>query len=262
MQVDQMPTELIDSHCHFDDGSLEPDREEALARAHRMHVTRQIVPAVAAALWPRLRRVCREHPGLYPAYGLHPVWLAEHRPEDLDTLAQWVEHERPVAIGECGLDYYLEDLDREAQLDYFVAQLRLARDHALPVILHARRCVDDITKHLRRLPGLRGMVHSYSGSEEQAQRLLDLGFYLSFGGPVTYPRAQRLRRLVQTLPLERLLVETDSPDQPGSSHRGERNEPAFLPEVVRTIAELRGIAVHEVAAATTRNAVTLFGLAA
>lgn len=251
---------LIDSHSHFDDARFDCDRDAAYQRAHSAGVKAQVLAAVSARLWPQLRSVAARYPGLYPSYGLHPVWLAEHQPEHLDALANWLNRERPVAIGECGLDYYLPELDHNLQAAYFTGQLHLARHHDLPVIIHARHAVDDVIKQLRRYPGVRGVVHSFSGSADQARRLLDLGVLLSFGGPLTYPRATRLRSLVQSLPLDSFMLETDSPDQPLSSHRGERNEPARLPEVLACVAELRGADPAEIAAAANANACRLFGL--
>ena len=260
--------ELVDSHCHLDVAEFDADRDAVIARAHEAGVRRQVVPAINAAGWPGLRDACRAAPGLYPAYGLHPVFLAGHEPAHLDQLREWVERERPVAIGECGLDFFIQDLDRSAQSGYFDAQLRLARDTGLPVIVHARRAVDAVIAAIRRIGGaasgqpsrLRGVVHSFSGSPEQARQLWDLGFLVGLGGPVTYERAQRLRRLVADMPLEFLLLETDAPDQPGACHRGQRNEPAHLVEVLETIARLRDEDPAVIAAATTANAERLFGL--
>ena len=251
---------LVDSHNHFDDAGFDDDRDAAYQRARAAGVTTQVLAAVSARLWPGLRAVVARYPGLHACYGLHPAYLAEHRPEHLAHLAEWLARERPVAIGECGLDYYLPDLDPELQLNYFSEQLRLARHHDLPVVIHARHAVDAVIKQVRRFPGVRGVVHSFSGSEDQARRLLDLGILLSFGGPVTYERARRLRALIQTLPLDGLLLETDAPDQPLVDHRGERNEPARIAEVLDCVARLRAADPAEIAAATTTNARRLFGL--
>jgi len=193
---------------------------------------------------------------------LHPMYLGEHEPEHLVELADWIARERPVAVGECGLDFYIEDLDRDTQYVYLDRQLELAREFDLPLILHARRAFDDIAAAIRRVGGLRGVVHSFSGSEEQARQLWKLGFHIGIGGPVTYERARRLRALVASMPIEWLLLETDSPDQPLSGHRGQRNEPAHLDEVLDVVAELRGESRENVAAATTANAERLFALAA
>ncbi len=253
---------LFDSHAHFDDDSFEHDRELALERAREVGVTRQIVPAVSADTWPRLRRVCAAHPGLYPAYGLHPYYLGQHRREHLGELENWLEREKPVAVGEIGLDYFIPELDRDAQIGFFKDQLKIARNFDLPVIIHARRAVDDVAKYLRQIPDLRGMVHSFAGSVDQAGRLTDMGFYLSFGGPATYDRAKRLHKVIRELPLEFLLLETDSPDQPLSTHQGERNEPAYLAEVLQVVAALREQSPEVIAEATTANTLRLFRIEA
>ena len=251
---------LFDSHSHFDAPEFDADRNAVLARAHAAGVTRQIVPAVSAAAWPKLREICAADAGLYAAYGLHPMYLPEHHPEHLVALREWIERERPVAVGECGLDFFVEGLDAEQQSLYFEGQLRLARDFELPVIVHARRAVDAVMAAIRRFGPLRGVVHSFSGSADQARRLQALGFLIGLGGPVTYARANRLRTLAASLPIECLLLETDAPDQPDSGHRGQRNEPARLTTICDTIAALRDIAPETVARATTANAERLFGL--
>ncbi|KFN51667.1 hypothetical protein N790_04390 [Arenimonas malthae CC-JY-1] len=250
---------LYDSHCHLDASEFDPDRDAVLARARSAGVTRQLVPAVDRASWPAIRTLCAADPGLRPAYGLHPMFLDRHQPEDLDALAEWLARERPAAVGECGLDFFVEGLDPEAQRRYFRRQLELAREFDLPVVLHARRAVDEVIASLRRIGGLRGVVHSWSGSEEQARQLFGLGFHLGIGGPVTFERARRLRRTVATMPIEWLLLETDAPDQPDAAHRGERNEPARLPNVLAAVAALRGETPESVAAATAANAERLFG---
>jgi TatD DNase family protein len=256
---------LVDSHCHLDASAFDGDRAAVIARARAAGVLRQVVPAVDAAGWPKLRDACASSPGLFPAYGLHPMYLAQHAPQHLAALREWIERERPCAIGECGLDYFIEDLDADAQQAYFDGQLRLARETGLPVIVHARRAVDAVIASIRRSngnrdDGLRGVVHSFSGSREQAAQLWKLGFLVGLGGPVTYERARRLRKLAAILPIEQLLLETDAPDQPDAGIRGQRNEPARLSHVLQAIAQLRGEDPEAIALATTRNAENLFGL--
>lgn len=251
---------LVDSHCHFDTAAFDHDRGNVHARALAAGVTRQVVPAVEAAGWPKLRQVCEQYPGLHPAYGLHPMYLASHQPAHLEMLRDWIARERPVAVGECGLDFFVDGLDAQEQHAYFDGQLRIAREFDLPVIVHARRAVDAVIAALRRIGGLRGVVHSFPGSTEQAAQLHKLGFMLGIGGPVTYERANRLRRIVATIPLDQLLLETDAPDQPDAGHRGERNEPAHLTKVLEVVADLRGAPPEEVATATTANAERLFNL--
>ena len=250
--------DLFDSHSHFDAPEFDGDREEALARAERAGVRQQLVPAVDFASWPGLKSTCALSPGLHAAYGLHPMFLALHEPAHLDALPEWIRQEKPRAVGECGLDFFVGGLDPDQQRFYFHGQLEIAKVFNLPVVIHARRAVDEVIATLRRIGGLRGVIHSYSGSEEQATQLFKLGFYLGIGGPVTFERAQRLRRLVSTMPLERLLLETDSPDQPDAAHRGRRNEPERLPIVLDTIAQLRNVDRDALAATTRLNAERLF----
>jgi TatD DNase family protein len=251
---------LTDSHCHLDAPEFDPDRPRVIAQALAAGVTRQIVPAITAARWPKLREVCAMAPGLHPAYGLHPLYLDDHHRGHLPELRDWIEREHPVAVGECGLDYFVEGLDPERQQYYFDGQLALAREFDLPVIVHARRALDAVTATIRRIGGLRGVVHSFSGSPQQARQLWSLGFLIGLGGPVTYERANRLRRLVATMPLEYLLLETDAPDQPDSGIRGQRNEPARLTVVCDAVAAIRGADAVEIARVTTANAGRLFRL--
>lgn len=253
---------LVDSHCHLDVDAFDSDRPDVIDRARHAGVTRQIVPAIDAAGWPGLRDLCASNPGLYPAYGLHPMFLDRHRPAHLVELHDWVRRERPIAIGECGLDFFVPGLDPDAQARIFEAQLLLAREFDLPLIVHARRAVDAIIAAIRRVGGLRGVIHSFPGSSQQATQLFDLGFMIGLGGPVTYERANRLRTLARTVPLDHLLLETDAPDQPVSGHRGQRNEPARMIHVLQAIADLRGMDPGDLADATTANAERLFRLPA
>ena len=250
---------LTDSHCHIDAPEFDADRGEIVARAAAAGVTRLIAPAVSAGGWPKLREVSRAYAQVEAAYGLHPMYLDEHRPGHLSQLREWIERERPAAIGECGLDFFVGGLDPDLQREFLIGQLRLAREFDLPVILHARRAVDEVTALLRRIGGLRGVVHSFSGSLQQAGILCEMGFLLGFGGPVTHARANRLRGIVASIPIERLLLETDAPDQPDAAIRGQRNEPARLPAIAQTIAELRGVSLENLAERTAANAVALFG---
>lgn len=251
---------LIDSHCHLDAPEFDADREAVIARARAAGVMTQVIPAVAASGWPKLRDLCTEGSGLRPAYGMHPMFLAEHRREHIDALRALLRNERAVAVGECGLDFHVPGLDQTQQRFLFDAQLRIAREFDLPVIVHARKAVDAVIAAIRTIGGLRGIVHSFSGSEQQAEQLWKLGFCLGIGGPVTYERAQRLRRIVAAMPIEFLLLETDAPDQPDAFHRGERNEPARLTDVRDCVAELRGMSSDALAVATSRNAKRLFTL--
>lgn len=255
-----MTVALVDTHCHLDVDAFDADRDAVVRRAREAGVREQIVPAIEAGTWPALRAVCAAHDGLHAAYGLHPLMLDRHDDAHLEHLVDWIERERPVAVGECGLDFFVHGLDAERQRRLFRAQLAIARRFDLPVIVHARRAVEEVMLTLRDHDGLRGVIHSYAGSPEQARQLWEMGFHIGLGGPVTYPRARRLRRLVAGIPLEQLLLETDAPDQPDVDHRGQRNEPARLPRVLEEIARLRGESPGDVAAATTHNARRLFAI--
>jgi TatD DNase family protein len=181
------------------------------------------------------------------------MYLDQHQPAHLAELRLWITQEKPPAIGECGLDFFVEGLDAQAQRLYFNGQLELAREFDLPLVIHARRSVEEVILSLRKIGGLRGIVHSYSGSEEQARLLVDMGFLLGIGGPVTYERARRLQRLARDLPLDALVLETDAPDQPGAGHRGQRNEPAHLVEVLAAVSRLRDCDEFTLAEATRSN---------
>ena len=252
---------LVDSHVHLDDRAFDADRAQVLQRARDAGVGQMVVPAVDASSWTRIRDLCAAHRDtLFPAYGLHPLYLRQHAPADVDALLSWCDTNAAVAVGEIGLDFHAAELDPVLQRSYFTRQLALARELDLPVIVHARQALEEVILTLRRHPGMRGAVHSFSGSEEQAHRLWQLGFLVGIGGPVTYERAQRLRRIVARMPIEFLLLESDAPDQPDANHRGQRNEPARVAEVLRCVATLRGEAAQQVATATTANARCLFRL--
>ncbi len=245
---------LFDTHSHIDVDCFATDRDAAISRARAAGVKWQLVPAIEAATWPGLRDVCARHAGLHPAYGLHPLLLEAHRPIHLRELRAWIKRERPLAVGECGLDFANPALDRDRQIALFAAQLALALEFDLPVIVHARGAVDAVIAALKRARGVRGIVHSFAGSPDQARALCRLGVLLGIGGPVTYPRARRLRSIVASLPIEHLVLETDSPDQPLCGRQGVRNEPANLVGVLAVVAELRGESPEAIARETTANA--------
>lgn len=251
---------LIDSHCHLDLDAFDADRPDVLARARHAGIEGFVVPAVSRRRWAGLAGLAREHGDIHPAYGLHPMFLHEHDGADLEALDDWLLQQPAVAVGECGLDFHAGDTDRHTQCMLFEGQLEIARAHELPVIVHARKSVEDVIAAIRRVGGLRGVIHSFPGSIEQARQLADLGFLISLGGPLTYERARRLRRLVAGIPIEWLMLETDAPDQPLCGHQGERNEPARILDVLAVVARLRGESVEAVASATGANARALFGL--
>ncbi len=251
---------LIDSHCHLDDDRFDGIREDVLARAAAAGVERIVIPATTANRWDKIREICAAAAGLYPAYGLHPWFVEQHQLAHLRELDEWLEREKPIALGECGLDFFRSRVDEKWQKQLFSEQLQLAVRHGLPVIVHARKSLDDVISLLRRHAGLRGVVHSFAGSEQQARQLYDLGFRLGIAATVGFERAQKLRRVVALMPGDALLLESDAPDQPGGTHRGELNEPGFVVEHLQTIAELRQCDPVELAGQLNRNAETLFNL--
>ena len=251
---------LIDSHVHTDDERLEAEQVQILQTARNAGVVAQIVPAVTRELWPRLKSLCDAHHDLHACYGMHPCFCAEHSMEDVAALATWIGREKPVAVGECGLDYYIASDSKALQQSLFSAQLALAKEFSLPIVIHARQAVEDVINMIRASGHNTGVVHSYNGSAQQAHRLIDLGYSLSFGGATTFDRARKLRKLFASLPLEALLLETDAPDQPDCLHNGQLNQPAWLVDVWRNLSELRAESADEVAAVTTQNARNLFRL--
>lgn len=248
-----------DSHCHLDAPEFNPDRSAVLARAKAAGVWRQLLPAIdldsSLAIWA-LHEADRN---LLPAFGFHPMYLDRYDDAGFAALSALVAQHRPAAIGECGLDFFVPGLDSELQGRVFGAHLRLAVEHGLPVIVHARRSVDAVIAQLRRYRPIGGIVHSFSGSWQQAEQLFALGFSLGIGGPVTFDRAQRLRGIVSRMPPEFLLLETDAPDQPSCCLRGQRHEPGDLLHIAETVAMLRGVDLATLSTQTEANFARLFG---
>ena len=251
---------LIDSHCHLDDDRLDAERDAVIAEAAAQGITRMVVPATTANRWEKIKSLCARHAGLYPAYGLHPMFIEQHQAIHLRELDEWLAREEVVAVGECGLDFYRSRVDEKWQKQLFQEQLQLADNHRLPVIVHVRKAMDDVISLLRRQGRHGGVVHSFAGSEQQARQLYDLGFKLGIAATVGFERARKLRAVVAAMPEDALLLESDAPDQPGCGHRGELNRPAYIVEHLQTMAELRQVAVEDLAAALTRNTELLFKL--
>lgn len=251
---------LFDTHCHIDVEEFASDRARVLADARAAGVHDLLVPAVQFATWPGLIALCASDPQLHLALGMHPVYLAHHRPEHISALDQRVSSEHPVAIGEIGLDWYVEGLDKDRQQGLLEAQLEIAQQHQLPVVLHVRKAHDAMLNTLRRFRLNGGFCHAFNGSLQQADRYIEMGFCLGFGGMLTFGRSNHLRRIARQLPIEAIVLETDAPDMTVASHRFERNSPAYLPEVLQTLAQLRDMPAAEVAATTTTNARRVLGL--
>ncbi|MGB4336623.1 MAG: TatD family hydrolase [Chromatiaceae bacterium] len=249
---------LIDTHCHLDVADFDLDRDQVLARARVAGVNRILIPAIRAAGWPGLIDLCQREAGLFPALGLHPLFLEQHQAKDLVELEKLIATIQPVAVGEIGLDYFLPDLDRVRQQCLFEEQLKLAAHADLPVVLHVRKAHDQVIGCLRRIRVRGGIAHAFSGSIQQAHQYLDLGFKLGFGGMLTFERSSRLRALAKALPLDALVLETDAPDLTVAAHQGERNSPAYLPDVLLALAQVRGQDPEFLATQTSNNALVVF----
>jgi TatD DNase family protein len=246
--------QLIDTHCHLDVEEFTADRMAVLAAARMRGVEGIVVPAIARRGWSALLALCDGEPDLYPALGLHPVYIADHSEADLAALEPAVHAARPVAIGEIGLDWMVEGLDRERQMAFFQAQIAVAGRCDLPVLLHVRKAHDEVLRVLKGAGLQGGIAHAFNGSLEQGLRYHALGFRLGFGGMLTFERSRHLRELAAALPLDAIVLETDAPDLTPVQHRGERNSPAYLPHVLAALAEVRTEGPLKLAAATTANA--------
>ena len=255
---------LIDTHTHLDFPDFDADRGELLVRCRDLGVERLVVLGVHQANWQRLWDLVQAEDSLYAAFGLHPMYLDEHRSGHLSELGDWLAHcaghPKLCAVGEVGLDYFLEQLDRERQQQLFEGQLKLAIEFELPSLLHVRRAHAATIATLKRLKPMRGgIIHAFAGSTEEAREYLKLGFKLGLGGAPTWPQALRLRKVVAQLPLEAIVLETDSPDMAPAMHPNQRNSPEYLPDICAALAELRGINAKELARASSQNTAELFG---
>lgn len=257
---------IVDSHCHLDDACFDEDREDVVARAREAGVggmltigTGEGPPDLEVAV-----RLAERFPEVHATVGVHPHDARKVEPETYDRLAALCRHEKVLALGEIGLDYHYDNSPREVQRDVFVRQMEIARAAGKPIIIHTREAWDDTLDLLEthwRPAGLGGIMHCFSGNDVQARRSLDAGFLIAFGGILTFPRSEDLRRAAAGLPLDRLLVETDAPYlTPHPFRKVRRNEPRYVVETARKLAEVLGIDENGVAEATTANFRRLFDL--
>ncbi len=256
-----------DTHCHLDAAEFDADRSAVLLRARAAGVAQLVLPAVAVANFDSVRALAHAHGCAY-ALGIHPLYVGPAQDEDLDRLQQALQQHRDdprlVAVGEIGLDHFVPGLDRERQARFYMAQLKLARDAGLPVILHVRRSADALLQGLRRVAVQGGIAHAFNGSAVQAQHFVERGFRLGFGGTLTFDRALQIRALATTLPETALVLETDAPDIPPhwlyrtaaerAAGATSRNEPGELPRIAAVLAGLRGWTLVRTAETTSANA--------
>lgn len=253
---------LFDTHCHLDFPVLRENIEEVLKRARQAGVRRFLVPGVNAEGWPLLIQLCSEHEGLYPALGLHPCFLQSDHAADLELLEGWLNRKPEIiAVGEIGLDLFIPQADLKSQLSVLQPQLVLAKQFDKPVLLHVRKAHDQMLKLLRQVRLNRGgIVHAFSGSEQQARDFLKLGFKLGIGGSITYPRAKKLQRLVTQLPLDSFVLETDAPDMPLSGFQGQVNYPERVSLVLESFLALRSETRETIIETVTETSRILLGL--
>jgi len=250
---------LIDSHCHLDDDRFDADRDAVIARARAQGVAEIVLPATTANRWGKVKQVAEDYEGVYAAYGLHPMFIEQHQTTHLRELDEWLDREKPVAVGECGLDFFQSRVDEKWQVQLFCEQLQLAKNHSLPVIVHVRKAMDQVISLLRKNNhAAGGVIHSFAGSLQQAQQLVDLNFKLGIAATVDFDRARKLRTVVAEIDEQALLLESDAPDQAGKNHRGERNEPGFIVEHFSTMAMLRNVSEAALRQTLNDNTRSLF----
>ncbi len=252
----------IDTHCHLDAGEFAGESDAIAERAARQGISRIVIPAVELANFEAVRRLAERHANCAYSLGIHPMYVPQAQESDLSSLRATVQEARKdpkfVAVGEIGLDFFVPGLRdgtlREKQEFFYSEQLKIARDFDLPVLLHVRRSQDVILKYLRRISVPGGIAHAFNGSFQQAQEFIKLGFKLGFGGAMTFPRAQQIRRLASELPQEALVLETDAPDISPAWLHPKRNSPEELPRIGQVLAELRGMPADAIARLTSDNA--------
>jgi len=255
-----LATTLIDSHCHLDFEVFDNDRSEVQQRAKDNNISDIIIPGTEKKHWDRINKLCTGHKNLHPCYGLHPYWLNHHNKQDIRQLEKYIQTNYLVALGECGLDFRPQQADKKTQLSFFEAQLAIAESCRLPVVIHSVKASEVVIQTIKRFKNLTGMIHSYSGSIEQAKQLINLNFFISLSGSVTYDNAKKIKKVAKEIPLTSLLLETDSPDQPDQKNYGKRNEPAYLINTLDVISELRDEQREIIAQQTTSNAKNLFNI--
>ncbi|MFZ3402217.1 TatD family hydrolase [Aeromonas salmonicida] len=252
--------QLIDTHCHLDFPVFDPDRTALLAECRQLGVGEYIIPAVGEENWTRVMALSEQHAGIAYGLGIHPWYVGAQTPGVLTRL-QGLLAARPcglVAVGECGLDLR-SHVPQEGQLELFEAQIRLAMDHELPLIVHSVRANDTVAKILRRFkPARGGVIHAFSGSLQQGQAFWQLGFRLGVGGVISFDRANKTREAIRDLPLEALLLETDAPDMPLQGQQGAPNTPANLPKIAQLLAELRQQPLSHVASVLHESTLRTF----
>ncbi len=252
---------LVDTHAHLDFEDFDPDREDVLRRAEEAGVRYIIVPGIDERTTRAAVDLAGRYEMIYAAAGVHPNESARDEFAGMDGIRRLAAQPKVVAIGETGLDYYRDYAPREVQIRLFREHLDLAQGMDFPVIIHFRNVGYEGIEETgaERFRGLRGVFHSFGGSVELAERLVEMGFHIGFTGPLTYKKSDRVE-VARSVPLERILLETDSPFLSPRTHRGSRNEPAYVAEIADKLAEIKGLDREAIIAATGENARRLFGI--
>lgn len=248
----------FDTHAHYDSSAFDTDREDILAAINNGGVELVVDPGCDVASSELAVELSRRYDFMYAAVGIHPEELQDNTPQALLRIKQLAKEDKVVAIGEIGLDYYWDKQHKQEQKELFTAQLETALELDKPVIIHDRDAHGDSLEIVGRYPGLRGVFHCYSVSAEMAAELLKAGWYLGFDGPVTYKNARKQVEVLEMCPIERILIETDSPYMTPVPHRGERNDSRMLAHIAAKVAELKGITAEEAARITKENGMRLF----
>jgi TatD DNase family protein len=253
---------LTDTHVHLNAAQFDEDRHEVIARAKEAGISRIINVGFNRETIPTSIALAEQYDFIYSTVGWHPVDAKEMTPEDLEWIEQLCSHPKVVAIGEIGLDYYWDTSPKDVQVRIFRQQIRLARKLGMPIAIHNRDAHQDILQVLReeKAAEVGGVMHCFSGSWETAKQCLDMNFHISFGGPVTFKNAKQPKEVLEKVPLDRLLIETDAPYLTPHPFRGKRNESSYVKLVAEAAAQIKGISIEELGHQTTRNALTLFGL--
>ena len=250
---------FIDTHAHYDDSAFDGDRDVLLSSFPSKGIEKIVVPGCDIPSSLAALELAGKYGYIFAACGIHPENLPDDAEEAVKKLEKLLVHPKCVAVGEIGLDYYWDKSRKEEQKDIFRRQLILAKKADLPVIIHDRDAHADSFDIASEYPGLRGVFHCYSGSAEMAAELLKRGWYLGFDGPVTYKNARKIVEVIEICPLEKILIETDSPYLSPVPMRGKRNDSSNLRYVAERIADIKGLPVEEIAARTSENAAELFG---
>ncbi|MCK6208586.1 TatD family hydrolase [Bacillus infantis] len=253
---------LFDTHVHLNAEQFEEDLEEVIGRAQAEGVSHMVVVGFDRPTITKAMELAEAYDFIFACVGWHPVDAIDMTDEDLAWIEELAAHPKVVAIGEMGLDYHWDKSPKDVQKDVFRRQIRMAKKVKLPIVIHNRDATADVVEILREEGAgeVGGIMHCYSGSVEVAKECLDMNFYISLGGPVTFKNAKKPKEVAEAVPLEKLLIETDCPYLAPHPYRGKRNEPAYVKLVAEQIAELKGLAFKEVAEATTENAKRLFGI--